>query len=317
MEIVYINTIEDVKNYGDVSIAHGFFDGVHIAHQQLIKYAKSYALKHNVKTGIVTFDKKVDREELNRSKYISSLTISTIKRREQLFKYYGVDIVFVINFENFKNISAQEYIDLIIKKIGTVNFVMGIDNKFGHYGKGSSENIRELSNNSFNVEVVDLIKESGCKISSSEIKKYIMEDDIEISNKLLGYYYQIHGEVIDGKKIGRTIGFPTANLKISDMVIIPKISVYATIIKIDDKFYKSMTNVGFNPTVDFRDVLNVETHIFDFDEDIYGKEVYLYFVAKVRDEKKFSTVDKLLEQLNIDKKNVKDILSTVDLEKII
>ncbi len=317
MEVVYINTIEDIKSYGPVSIAHGFFDGVHRAHKALIDEAKKYALLNDCLTGVVTFNKRIDCTSCDKKAFLDSLKISTIERKIELFESYGVDIVFIINFDNFKDLSAKEYISSMIPMFGTLHFVMGKDNSFGAMAQGNYENIFDFAQNKFEITIVELIKDVNQKISSSEIKQHIMYDDIKVSNDLLGYYYQIHGTVVKGKQLGREIGFPTANLKISDMVIIPHINVYATMIKIDGKLYKSMTNIGYNPTVDFRDELSVETYIFDFDENIYGKEVYLYFVAKVRNERKFEKLDDLLQQLHADKTHVEELLRNVDLNKII
>ncbi|MFV0425289.1 MAG: riboflavin biosynthesis protein RibF [Bacilli bacterium] len=316
MEIIYINSIEDVKNYGELSIAHGFFDGVHKAHQRLISRAKSFADKYSILTGVVTFDKKYVYEH-NKESFLKSLTISTLERRIELFEFFNIDIVFVINFDIFRSMSAQDYITKIISPIGTKNFVMGKDNFFGKDAIGNYQNIFEYANNDFEVDVVELVLENNVKISSSEIKNQIMNNNIENSNALLGYYYQIHGTVISGKQLGRTIGYPTTNLKVHDMVILPQVSAYATIVSIDNIFYESMTNIGYNPTTDFREDLSVETYIFDFDKEIYGKNVKLYFIAKIRDEEKFSNLNSLLKQLGRDEIKVREILDNIDLNMII
>lgn len=316
MEIVYINSIEDVRNYGELSIAHGFFDGVHIAHQKLISEAKAYAQKHGCLSAVVTFDKKKVYEN-NKESFLGSLAISTLERRMELFKHFDVDIVFIINFDKFKDLSDIDYINEIIIPLGTKNFVMGKDNTFGKDGSGNSENICEYANNLFSINVVELLRDCGTKISSTEIKTHLMEDDIAFSNQLLGYYYNLHGSVIKGKQLGRQIGYPTANLKVNDMVIIPQVSAYATLAKVDGKIYHSMTNVGYNPTTDFREELSVETHLFDFNENIYGKDISIYFVAKIRDEKKFSGVEELLQQLQKDSKKVVEVMEKIDFKKVI
>ncbi len=316
MEVVYINSIEDIKNYGELSIAHGFFDGVHIAHQKLINEAKTFANEKCCLTGVVTFDKKKLYEN-NKQSFLSSLSISTLDRRLELFEFFGIDIVFVIKFDNFKHLSDIEYIKQIIIPIGTKNFVMGNDNCFGKGGMGNSTNIHQYASDCFSVNVVDLLIDCGDKVSSTNIKQYIMKEDISISNHMLGYYYSLNGGVVKGKQLGRQIGYPTANLKINDMVIIPQVSVYATLVKIDGVIYKSMTNVGYNPTTDFREELSVETHIFNFDENIYGKEIALYFISKIRSEKKFSSVEHLLQQLEKDGEKVLEVLENIDFKKVI
>ncbi len=312
---MYIKTIEDIKNFGDLSIAHGFFDGVHLAHQTLIKNAKEYALNNDCLCGVVTLDKKHVYND--KASFLKSLKISSLERRLELFKHFGVDIVFILSFDNFKSIGAKEYIEDIIVPIGTKHFVMGIDNAFGSGKEGNAQNISQLASNAFSVDSIDLIEDYGVKISSSEIKALVMEESIELSNEKLGYYYKITGKVVRGKQLGREIGYPTANLKMKQMVIIPKISAYATIVKIDGKLYHGMTNVGYNPTTDFREDLSVETYIFDFKEEIYGKEMCVYFISTIRDEIKFDGIEALLAQLKKDEIKVKEVLDNIDIAKII
>lgn len=315
MEVVYIKTIEDIKNFGELSIAHGFFDGVHLAHQTLIKQAKEYAVNNDCLCGVMTLDKK--HVYSDKESFLKSLSISSLDRRLELFKHFGVDIVFILSFDSFREINAKDYIEKIIIPIGTKNFVMGIDNCFGSGKEGNIHNISKLSGNAFSVESVDLIQNCGVKISSSEIKKLVMEDNIEISNEKLGYYYKISGKVVYGKQLGRKIGYPTANLKMNEMVIIPKISAYATIVQIDGVLHKAMTNVGINPTTDFREDLSVETYIFDLDEDLYGKEMSVYFISTIRDEIKFDGIEALLTQLKQDEIKIKEVLDNIDIDKII
>ncbi|MFV0498694.1 MAG: riboflavin biosynthesis protein RibF [Bacilli bacterium] len=317
MEIVFIDRIEDIKNYGKLSVAHGFFDGLHKGHTELIKKAKDYAKANNLKTGVVTFDKKISYLVNNRDSFLNSLMLSTFDRKIKLIAYLGVDIIFVINFSNFKNMDAKTYIDTVIKRIGTNNFVMGEDNFFGKNGGGNCENIFNLVNGEFRIDVVKLIERNGIKISSSKIKDTLFNDNIEITNELLGYYYQVSGKVVLGKQFGRSIDYPTANIKVNKMIVLPKVGVYATIIKIDNNFYKSMTNIGFNPTVDYREDLSVETFIFDFNKNIYNKDIELYFVCRIRDEVLFNSIDDLIKQLHDDECKIRKCLESLDESKII
>ncbi len=316
MEVIYINSIEDIRNYGPVSVAHGFFDGVHVAHKLLIEEARAFAMLNDCKVGVVTFDKKMAYKQ-NKDSFISSLSISTLDRRLDIFDSYEVDIVFVINFENFKFLEAREYIDSVIIKIGTKNFVMGKDNRFGKDGIGNFKNITEFTKNNIEVNVVDLVVDLGDKVSSSQIKKYLLCDDVRKANNLLGHYYYLFGKVTRGKQLGRTIGYPTANLHVNEMVIIPHIGVYATLIRVNGVLHKSVTNIGFNPTTDFRREVSVETYIFDFDENIYDCDAEIYFVARIRDEKKFSNIEELTTQLRLDEKDAINALEYIDNKMII
>ncbi len=312
MEVVYINEIDDIKEYGEISIAHGFFDGVHIAHQQLIKKSVEYAKQHQISSGIVTFNKKFVDVNCNKESYIKQLKLSSIERRLELFKFFEVDYVFVINFETFRDLSASEYINTIITPLGTKHFVMGKDNCFGKEGLGCSANITSFMKKQFSVDVVDLLEDSGEKISSSRIKQLILDGKITEANNMLNYYYRLNGVVTKGKQIGRTIGFPTANLKVENHMLFPKIGVYATLVKVKGKIYKAMTNIGYNPTIDFRKCINIETYIFDFSEEIYQKELELYFICEVREEKKFDSLDKLIERLKQDEVRIRKVLEDID-----
>ncbi len=180
MEIVYLNDLNDIKNYGELAIAHGFFDGIHFGHQLLVKRAVKYAKEHGLKAGVVTFNKKFVDTNCDKERYIKQLRISSIERKAELLSHFGIDIMFVINFEIFRDYSAQEYINKIIAPIGTKYFVIGKDNRFGKNGMGSSENVVELAHGMFDVEIADLVNENNIKISTSSIKEEILNGNIVI-----------------------------------------------------------------------------------------------------------------------------------------
>lgn len=317
MELIYINNLEDIRKYGDISVAHGFFDGVHLAHQQLLKKTVEYARKHNMMSGVVTFNRKFNTTILDRDSYIKDLRLSSLHRKLELFAYFNIDIVFVINFNTFKDYDAREYIDSIIVPLGTKHFVMGSDNCFGKQCSGTRDNIEYYANKRFDVTVVNLIDDGSAKISTTAIKQHICNGDVELSSELLNYYYKLSGSIIKGKQLGRKIGFPTTNLCVKEHMIFPRVGVYATVVRIKNKLYNSMTNVGFNPTVDFIDSISIETNIFDFDEDIYNENIELFFIKRIRNEKRFASVDDLMEQIKSDKINVVKVLQNVDSDKLI
>ncbi len=316
MEIVVINSIEDIKYFGDLSVAHGFFDGVHKAHQSLIKDAVNYAKHNKLKSAVVTFDKKYV-EGKTKLEYLQHLRLSTLSRKTEILMHLGVEIMFILNFEVFKDLEAQDYLKTIIEKIGTKYFVMGKDNRFGEGGLGNSGNITAMISNDITVKVVDLVCEDCEKISTSIIKRMFSSHLIEEINLQLGYYYKLNGQVVRGHQVGRTIGFPTANINVTDEMLIPRTGVYATVVKYNGVVYYAMTNVGFNPTVDFRNSLIVETHIFDFELEIYDENIDLYFVKKIREEQKFASIDLLVEQIKDDQVAAKQIHQNIDLKMII
>ncbi len=316
MEVIHINSIADIKDYGPLAVAHGFFDGVHFGHQILINQANYYAKKYNWKSAVVTFNKKYV-EGKNAEEFISKLRLSTLERKIEILDYLGVDIMIVLNFEVFCNFSAKEYIDKVIVALGTKHFIMGKDNKFGYKARGNVDNILELSNDRFSVGIAGQALNEEGKISTSKLKEMIKTTNISEVNDSLMYYYKLNGEVVHGNQIGRNIGFPTANLLITDEMLIPRVGVYATIVKINGKLYNSMTNIGYNPTVDFRKRLNVETNIFDFNEDIYGMSIDIYFIKMIREEQKFANVNQLVEQLKSDVESVSKIHKAIETNWII
>ncbi len=316
MEIVVINSIEDIKHFGNLSVAHGFFDGVHKAHQSLILEAVSYAKENNLKSAVVTFDKKYV-EGKTKLEYLQHLRLSTLSRKTEILMHLGVEIMFILNFEAFKDLDANSYIKNIIERIGTKYFVMGKDNRFGASGFGNSDNIISMIDSSVKVAVIDLLCENCDKISTSIIKRMFSTHVIEDINAQLGYFYKLNGKVVRGHQVGRTIGFPTANMNVTDEMLIPKKGVYATIVKYNGVIYYAMTNVGYNPTVDFRKSLIVETHIFNFELEIYEEDIDLYFIKKIREEEKFENIDCLVEQIKKDQITTMQIHECVDLDKII
>ncbi len=316
MEVVVINSIKDIKNYGELCVAHGFFDGVHKAHQSLILNAIDHAKKNGMRSAVVTFDKKYV-EGKTKLEYLQHLRLSTLSRKTELLMNLGVEIMFILKFDVFKNMSASDYIAQIVVPLGTKHFVMGKDNKFGTGGKGDSCNIIKLANDKFSVSVVNLLFDNNEKISTSTIKRMFASCVIEDINLKLNYFYKLNGNVVRGHQVGRTLGFPTANMHIFDEMLIPRQGVYATLVKYNGIVYYSMTNIGYNPTVDFRESMIVETNIFDFNQEIYDESIDLYFVKKIRDEKKFDSVEMLVSQLKEDKESVNKIHQDIDLDMVI
>lgn len=189
----------------------------------------------------------------------------------------------------------------MLKKLNIKDVFCGEDYKFGYMGEGTPMYIKE-NHKEINVNILNIEKIEENKISTSLQKKYILSGEVENYKKITQRYYQISGIVVRGKQLGRTIGFPTANLKVTDYIIPQKNGVYLTVVEYNDRLYKGITNIGYNPTVSADNNLSIETHILNFDEDIYDKEINIYFCKYIREEKKFNDMNELKKQLNIDKK---------------
>ncbi len=304
MEVIFVNTVEDVHSFKDnLTVAHGFFDGVHIGHQELILKAREIANSSNTKLAVVTFNTKPSAKHLcHVDDYLQFILLTSMERKIERFEMLKVDYVFVVNFLEFNEVSAQDYIDKFLKEINTKHFVMGEDNRFGYRGEGNSKNIAKLINGKFSYSIIASKLKDGQKISSSTIRRAIASGRVKEANELLGYYYQIKGTVLRGKMIGRTIGFPTANIQVNNRVILPKIGAYATVLKYKGKEYLSMTNIGYNPTIkNGTPFITLETHVIGENLDLYDEVIELFFIERLRDEKKFSSVESLIEQLKNDR----------------
>lgn len=280
----------------------GFFDGIHLAHQALLKQALSWAKEAGKKPVVVTFD-------VHPKSVIYGLEKTYITPLKQKVKHLleaGFDEVFVIEFDLEKSrIKAEPFIEEYLS--GLFGLVCGFDFRFGHGGQGDVGLLKAQDH--FETRVLEEIRYDDQKISSSVIQELIMEGKCEEVKHQLGRYYSIEGEVIHGEKKGRLIGYPTANLD-TDGFLIPKKGVYATYTKVKGIIYPSMTSVGNNPTLNTHHPLSVESYIFDFDETIYGDVIETYFVKRLRSEMKFNDVQALIQQIDQDGVDTQALLKT-------
>ncbi|MEZ5083765.1 MAG: bifunctional riboflavin kinase/FAD synthetase [Bacteroidales bacterium] len=288
----------------------GTFDGLHVGHQKIIRRMKEIARENNGETILVTFDPH-PRQVLN-----SNLTelrfINTQSRKLNLLENSGIDHMIVIPFtKEFSQTSSEDFIrDFLVDKIGVKKLIVGYDHHFGKNREGNYAQLNMLGQKfGFEVEEIEAQFVEGVAVSSTKIRNALREGDVKKANKMLGYEYSISGTVIKGNKIGRTIGFPTANLDVEDKdKLIAAGGVYACKVELSGKFYKGMGNIGTRPTVGINGLVT-EVHIFDFNEDIYGQNLTLFFTDRIRDEKKFNTLDDLKLQLEKDKQYVLSIFS--------
>ncbi len=304
MKIIKDNFNEKIQD--STIIILGSFDGIHKGHRALIDGAKKVAKNlekkyknHKIKIMVCTFENH-PLSVVNKD--ICPKLIMSNDRKSELFEKLGVDIVNFMNFnKELMEISPEDFIMNLKKYYNAVGIVVGFNNRFGYKNLGDTELLNKFSDIlGYNLLVIKPVKVDGEVISSSVIRHHIQEGNIERANKLLATSFMIHGRIVKGKQFGRTMGFPTINIDYDKKYIIPKGGVYSTIVSYNNRLFKGITNIGYNPTVN-GDKLSIETHIIDFNQDIYGEEVNIYFIEKIREERKFANIDELRHQLKLDK----------------
>lgn len=258
----------------------GNFDGVHIGHRALIDKGVSLAKENGLICAVWTFDS------------LASPYLSSVNERSELFYSLGVDEVVLSSFASVKDMSAEDFVETVLKNtLNAKMCVCGYNYSFGKGGKGTPTLLKSLcAEYGIEVFIIDEVLYSGEKISSSRIRTLLSQGDIERSNELLGRNYEICGEVVTGAGIGRSVGMPTANILCENGRCLPKDGVYATVCKIDGQRYLSITNIGLRPTLSDGRGRSIESYIFDFDADIYGKIIGLEFLSFLREEKKFESI---------------------------
>ena len=297
-----ITSIEKIDTIKESVVTIGNFDGIHNGHQVLIVKATEYPKKNNVISTVFTFN----NHPVNYFKPNSIKNIITNNDKIKILKTMGVDYIINIPFDEYMTkISGYDFVkDILIDKLGAKKIIVGHDFTFARNKEGNIDLLKELSKkNGFLLEIVNPVKIDDIRISSSYIRKLILDGKVEDARKYLGRNYKLSGEVIHSKKLGRTIGFPTANISIDENIIIPKVGIYATKVYVNGTIYYGATNVGYNPTVN-GNKLSIETNILEFNDDIYGKIITIEFLERIRDEKKFNGIEELKEQLQKDTKYI-------------
>ena len=293
-----IRCINEIENINRSVVTIGNFDGPHKGHQVLIKKTIEYAKMNNIKSIVFTF-------ENHPANYFAPNTIKNIvtnKEKIKRLKALGADYIVNIPFDEYMTrIPAYDFVkEILVSKLNAQKVIVGYDFSFARNKEGDTNVLRELSSEfGFELEVVKPIKINGQRVSSTLIRNLVLEGRVNEVSEYLGYSYELSGKVIHSKKLGRTIGFPTANIEINEDVVIPKGGIYATRVYVDDEIYYGATNIGYNPTVNGKG-LSIETNILDFDRDIYGEVIKLEFLERTRDEKKFSSIEELKNQLEKD-----------------
>ena len=304
----YYKNIEEIKHNKNIVIL-GNFDGVHKGHQVILQKAVERAKDKGLKTIVYTFSEYPKNQQTK---------ITTCSEKAYFLDKNKIDYLCLEQFEKVRNYSPEEFVEkVIVNDLNAAEVYCGFNFTFGKGKSGNVETLKKLLEErklKLNVQKA-VLDDDGEIISSTRIRNYIKEGNFEKVRELLGHNFIILGEVIYGKQLGRVIGFPTANLKFENKIY-PEFGVYGVKIHIqgDEKIYNGVMNIGRNPTVDVG-VLSVETNIFDFNEDIYGKIILIEVLENIRYEKKFSSVDKLKEQIGKDASYWKNKIDKYQKEK--
>lgn len=311
--------LQHLPDFKRAVITIGTFDGVHLGHQQIIKLLKKEAADIGGETVIITFYPHPRKIVTHGKSDVK--TLNTLEEKIELLNEKGVDHLVVVAFnDEFANQSAEEYIrNFLVKKFHPHTIIIGYDHRFGKNRLGDYHLLEKMGEK-FNYTVKEIPEHvlDHVTISSTKIREALLKNDIAAANTYLGYKYFFEGKVVEGNKLGRTIGYPTANLVIeNEEKLVPGNGVYAVTLTIEKKepLLKGMMNIGVRPTVNGTK-RTIEVNIFDFDEDIYGKSMRVYIHAYLRGEVKFEGLDQLKEQLAKDKVNAQLQLRDISLNDL-
>ncbi|MBT29508.1 MAG: riboflavin biosynthesis protein RibF [Thalassobius sp.] len=302
MEVHY--GVETFKNKAKSIVTSGTFDGLHFGHQKILTRLIELAKAEQGESVVLTFWPH-PRLVLKNDHTIKLL--STLDEKINLFHQFDIDHLIIIPFDkSFSKLSSLEFIqNILIDAVGTKKLVIGYDHRFGKNREGGFEYL-QANADKFGFEVEEISKQEidEIAVSSTKIRNALNDGEIDTANHYLGRKYELTGKVVHGKKLGRTIGFPTANIEVpSENKLIPKDGIYAVDVVVNDIVYQGMLNIGFNPTVDESGKKFIEANIFDFDKDIYGMDIAILFCKYLREEVKFDGIDALIEQLKKDRKD--------------
>lgn len=285
-------------------LALGFFDGVHFAHQTLIKKAVEIAKENGLKSSLITFS--------NSPYYIltgkSPSYITLLEDKIDLIKNLGVDDIYVLDFNKYKLMDAVDYVNKILIEHFHPKFVVtGFNHRFGLNKKGDIELLKSF-NSDFSYVEINPVFENNVLISSTNIKKFISDGEIELAGKMLNRNFSIKGTVVKGQEIARKLGYRTANIILDDKLIKPKYGVYFGFSYFENKKYPSLINFGIRPSVDKNLIETLEVHLLGFDGNLYGEQLKVEFQTFRRGEIKFSNIEELKKQINSDYSELLDFI---------
>ncbi len=308
MKVYFKN--DKLPKINNAVVTIGTFDGVHQGHQIILKRVKEIATRLEGESVLITFDphpRHIIQPDNTDIKLITSLD-----EKLKLLHSFGIDHVQVVNFNReFSMISAIAYVkDFIVGQWSPKIIVIGYDHKFGQNRSGDIHLLKTMATEyEFEIEEIEEQLINDITVSSTQVRKDLLEGNIQHANKLLGHPFQITGTVVKGDQLGKTIGFPTANIQLAEPnKLIPGSGVFITKVKHKDDWYNGMLNIGYRPTISGTHK-TIEVYILEFDEMIYGEPLTLELVQKIREEQKFNNLDELKQQLQKDKQSVLNYLN--------
>ncbi|NTW71100.1 MAG: bifunctional riboflavin kinase/FAD synthetase [Eubacteriaceae bacterium] len=304
MEIYDLSNV-DFNEKAPSAVALGFFDGLHLGHQALIKKMLEIAETNNFESCILTF--RQHPLTLIFPTYTPKLISSNDEKIEVLEELSVDKLVFIEFTEEIMNYDPEEFVkEVLIKRLNVKSVIVGFNYNFGHKGQGTAELLKELGKKyGYEVTIVSPIEINGQIVSSTLIRNLIVNGKVDQVEKYLGRKFSVNGEVVRGKGLGRQFAIPTANMIVDEDHILPDAGVYYTSVNVRGISYHGLTNVGYNPTFE-NHPFSIETYIYDFDDDIYGEYVDLTFIRKIRKEKKFNSLDELIKQIQHDIQQIRE-----------
>ena len=297
--------LKKVCRIGSLAACIGYFDGLHLGHQQLISKTIELANEKGLTSALITFepDPWVVLKELTSIEHINSLD-----QRKKIADNLGIDVWISVAFtKELANLEPDAFIQDVLIALGVNELVCGFDFTFGNFGKGDTELLREYRE--FSTTVIAPVLKDGVKISSTLVEDNIRRGNLSLVHELLTRPYTLISKVVHGRNRGKEIGFATANIDVNGVYVMPKIGVYAGAVNYGEKKYAAVINVGHNPTFNERTDVSIECHLLDFSGDLYGKNIEVEFYEFIRDERKFTNVEALIKQIKKDIEKARKISS--------
>ena len=301
--------LEEFEKLDNAVMTTGTFDGVHQGHRKILDRLMEVAKKSNGESVLLTFfphPRMVLQPESDLK------LINTIDEKIELLRKEGIDHLIIQPFtKEFSRTTSLEFVrDILVNQIGTKKLVIGYDHHFGRNREGSFDHLKEFGPiYGFEVEEISVQDVDNVNVSSTKVRKALEEGEVDVAANYLGHSFFIKGEVVHGKKIGRELGYPTANLKIENPYkLIPGNGIYAVRVRRGDDLYEGMLNIGIRPTIGVSQTISVEVNLFDFNEEIYGERLTVHFIKRIRCEKKFDSKDALIAEMQKDKVQAQQLL---------
>lgn len=301
MKLIHLTHPHQWKEEEPSVMALGYFDGIHLGHQEVILTAKRIAEERGLKSAVMTFYPHPSVVLRRAEAHVESIT--PLKMKEEIIANLGIDLLYIVKFDKaFAKLLPQQFVDDYIIRLQVKHVVAGFDFTYGRLGKGTMETLPFHARGEFTQTVIEKVEFQDEKISSTLLRGLIREGKMEQIPSILGRYYRVEGTVVHGDKRGRQIGFPTANVALNDEYILPPVGVYAVRLKVKEYWYPAVCNIGYKPTFEQDEkVLSIEVHVFEFQEDIYDECVEVEWHIRIRAEQKFNGIAELVAQIQRDK----------------